>query len=503
MISICILNWNRVETLIQTMKVLHNLKIENEILIFDQNSKDGSVEFIRSLEGVKSILSPVNVGNSISRNELIMMAKYDYVFLLDSDIVPIENSIESLYEFMIKNKSFSFVGYDYRNYSTDPGKIAKFEKGITLKDVETNIRIALTQYGIFRKNDLLKCPFPSFFPFDQEGWGAEDDLVGMAIVDNNLGLTGMITGRTYYHNFTKSSWKYIEGEVHRLYALRYIVYRYFDWFLSPKQKIQVLNTGILPITKLDLIKYHWEFGENWGDVATDWIFKEYFPFFQFTKDSENLLFFGGSIIDHYPNATIKFNKDFKKLYMFGVGIVNNTFGIPNISFEIYPRGYTTERILKNHKINTKAVVGDVLQLLCLLPFTQSPKEKTLIIQDVFDNVVISDNGDTFKISKQIPKINKSVTFMNFFEFLESTKLYSSIISSQIHPYFYYISSGRSAKLIPKDLRADDFYFFSNLNWNSNDQNSLEVRLKMQKNIPIFVDALFTMFKNITRKKNLI
>jgi glycosyltransferase involved in cell wall biosynthesis len=497
MVSICILNWNRVETLIQSIKVLRNLKIENEILIFDQNSKDGSVEFIKSLKGVKSILSPVNVGNSISRNQMIKMAKYDYVFLLDSDIVPIENSIESLYEFMVKNKPFSFVGYDYQNYSTDPSKVVRFEKGITLKDVKTNIRIALTQYGIFRKSDLLKCPFPSFFPFDQEGWGAEDDLVGMAIVDNNLGLTGMVTGRTYYHNFPKSSWNYIEDEVHRLYALRYIVYRYFDWFLSAQQKIEVLNSGKLPITKLDLIKYHWEVGENWGDVATDWAFKEYFPFFNFNKDSENLLFFGGSIIEHYTNATKKFNKKFTNLYMFGVGIVNDTFKVPDIDFKIYPRGYASEKILKKHGVNTNTPVGDVLQLLSLIPLTEPYREKTLVIQDVFEDMLISEEGDTFKISKQIPNVNKSATFLDFFEFLESTNSYNSITSSQIHPYFYYISAGRAANLIVKDLRAEDLRFFSNLKWNSKHQDSLQARVEMQKKIPLFVDTLFKMLKKFT------
>jgi len=494
MVSICILNWNRVDTLIQTMKVLRNLKLENEIIIFDQNSTDGSVEYIKSLKGVSCILSPKNVGNSISRNQMIRMAKYDYLFLLDSDIVPMENSIECMYDFMIRNKPFSFIGYDYENCSTDLQATTKFEKGIKLTDLHQNIRIALTQYGMFRKADLLKCPFPEFYPFSEEGWGAEDDLVGMAITDNRLGLTGKIMNRTYYHNFPKSSWNYIEGEVHRWYALRYIIYRYFDLFLTPTQKIEVLVSGKLPTTKLDFVKYHWELGNNWGDVATDWVFKEYFPFFEFEESSDNLLFFGGSIIEHYQNAVKKFNKEFKKIHMFGVGVISNVNKLPEVSFEIHPRGTTTQQVLVNSKISTDTPVGDVLQLLSLIPKQTSKEEKTILIQDVFSDILISENGDTFRISEFTSNVNKSVPFMDFFEFLKSTENYNYIISSQIHPYLYYVCSGKSAKLIVKDFRAGDLRYFSNIKFDSTAEDSLNVRLEMQKNIPRMVDTLYSVLK---------
>jgi len=495
MISICILNWNRVDTLIQTMKVLRNLKVENEVIIFDQNSKDGSVEYIKSLKGVSYILSPKNVGNSISRNQMIRMAKYDYVFLLDSDIVPMENSIECMYNFMIRNKPFSFIGYDYENCSANVESTTKFEREIKLTDLHQNIRIALTQYGMFRKADLLKCPFPEFYPFSEEGWGAEDDLVGMAITDNRLGLTGKIMNRTYYHNFPKSSWSYIEGEVHLWYALRYIIYRYFDMFLTPTQKIEVLVSGKLPTTKLDFVKYHWELGNNWGDIATDWVFKEYFPFFEFEENSDNLLFFGGSIIDHYQNAVKKFNKEFKKIHMFGVGVISDSYKLPDIDFEIHPRGNITKGMLVKNNVPTNDAVGDVLQLLALMPLTDSDTERTLIIQDVFNDILISDEGDVYKISEFTPKVNGNVPFMEFFQFLESTQTYNSIISSQIHPYLYYLCSGKTANLIVKDFRAGDLQYFSNVKFNSTVEDSLKARLEMQKNIPKFVDTLFKVLKS--------
>jgi hypothetical protein len=266
-------------------------------------------------------------------------------------------------------------------------------------------------------------------------------------------------------------------------------------FLTPTQKIEVLVSGKLPTTKLDFVKYHWELGNNWGDIATDWVFKEYFPFFEFEENSDNLLFFGGSIIDHYQNAVKKFNKEFKKIHMFGVGVISDSYKLPDIDFEIHPRGNITKGMLVKNNVPTNDAVGDVLQLLSLIPLTESDTERTLIIQDVFNDILISDEGDVYKISEFTPKVNGNVPFMEFFQFLESTQTYNSIISSQIHPYLYYLCSGKTANLIVKDFRAGDLQYFSNLKFNSTVEDSLKARLEMQKNIPKFVDTLFKVLKS--------
>lgn len=496
MISICILNMNRVETLKETFLLLENLSIENEIIVFDQNSDDGSVDFLKQQNNIKKLfLSETNVGNSISRNQMIQSCKYDYVFLLDSDIVPIKNSIEHLYQFMIKNKNYSFLGYDYENFSTNKSETTQVENEISEKDIVNNIRIALTQYGIFRKKDLLEVPFPEFEPFNQEGWGAEDDLVGMTIHDNNIGLTGIIKGRKYYHNYAKSSWKYINDEVERLYGLRYIIYKYFDMFLTPSQKIETLQTNIIPKTKLDLTKYHWEDGYNFGDIATDWVWNKYFPFFELNVDSENLLFFGGSIIEHYPHAKRKYNREFKKIIMFGVGVWSNDFYLPNIDFEVYPRGYETDMVLKTKGVETKKVVGDVLQLLSLLPYKQSRKTNILSIQDVFKKTETPKTENRVRVSQFRPDFEPAAPYVNLSDFLESVSDYSGIVSSQIHPFLYYISSGKSATLIEKDLRAKDLLYFSNLRFDSDDTASMNCRKEMHRQVPKMIDTLFEILKN--------
>lgn len=500
MISICILNMNRLNTLKRTFSILNELDIENEILVFDQNSTDGSVEFLNKQKNVKLFLSDKNVGNSISRNKMIQSCKYDYILLLDSDIVPIYKSVESLYLFMIENPQYSFVGYDYESCSNIENKITEVELGIRQEDVVSGIRIALTQYGMFRKKDLLECPFPEFEPFNKEGWGAEDDLVGMTIHDNNIGLTGKIKGRVYYHDYQKSSWQFIDDEVERLYALRYIVYKYFDLFLTPIQKKQSLQSKELPTVKLDLAKYHWEDGYNFGDIATDWVWNKYFPFFELTVDSENLLFFGGSIIEHYPNAKRKYNREFKKIIMFGVGVWSDSYMLPSIEFELYPRGFETGKSLRRNGLKTKKTVGDVLQLLSLLPYKQSRKTSILSIQDVFKKIETPKTENIVRVSQHNPWFEHPAPYVNLSDFLESVSDYSGIVSSQIHPFLYYVSSGKSATLIEKDLRAKDLLYFSNLRFDSDDTASMNCRKQMHNNIPKMIDTLFSILHIFINKK---
>jgi hypothetical protein len=292
-----------------------------------------------------------------------------------------------------------------------------------------------------------------------------------------------------------SSWKYINDEVKRLYGLRYIVYRYFDWFLTPSQKIETLQTNIIPKTKLDLTKYHWKDGHNFGDIATDWVWNKYFPFFELNVDSENLLFFGGSIIEHYTHAKRKYNREFKKIIMFGVGVWSNDFYLPNIDFEVYPRGYETDMVLKTKGVETKKVVGDVLQLLSLLPYKQSRKTNILSIQDVFKKTEVPKTENRVRVSQFSPGFEPPAPYVNLSDFLESVSDYSGIVSSQIHPFLYYISSGKSATLIEKDLRAKDLLYFSNLRFDSDDTASMNCRKEMHRQVPKMIDTLFEILKN--------
>lgn len=499
MVSICVLNWNRVHEVKMTVDVVKRVKIPWELIIFDQGSTDGSVEFLNSVksDNIIPILSPTNIGNSLSRNQLVEKSKYEYVVFLDGDIVPIENSIEELVKFMVNNPKYAVLGYDFSSCTTELENTTPVESGIDEKDIlENHHRIAFTQYGIFKKSALVKCPFPSFYPFNQEGWGAEDDLVGVAISDNKLGSIGTITGRTYFHNHPKSSWDLLGREKAQFYyALRFIYYRYYGWFLTPEEKQKALQTGVLPIKKVDLFKYHWHFQDNLGDIGTDYIFKKLFPFIKFNEDSENLFFFGGSIFNHLGAAqSTRKHKKFKRVEMFGVGIAREDEAInkPYLPYRIFPRGRKTYDFLKTKNYETDEPVGDVINLFTLLYKDRLPKGngKTLYVRDSYDDTVKIPEGEKgIKVAKNAFSDSFPEEFVSIDEFIALCEEYSYIVSSQIHPFLIGIVLGKPGKLIPKDMRADDLAHQESFKISMEETDLVYHRIRVLEKLPHMIDRL--------------
>lgn len=500
MVSVCVLNWNRLSEIKKTIDVVLKSDIETEIIIYDQGSTDGSVEYLKSLdiENLTVILGSRNVGNSISRNVMVRISKYDFILFLDGDIVPIQKSIENLYDFIKSNEDFAFIGYDFTNCSSDLFKVTREESTIHRSDMSLNVRIALTQYGMFRKSCLVECPFPEFEPFNQSGWGAEDDIVGMTIIDAGIGKSGMIHGRHYYHNHPKSSWGNIGTDVHRLYALRYIAYRFFEYFLTPEEKIKALQTSKLPVKLLNLTQYYYKDGENLGDIALNRIFEYCFPFIKFKEDSDNLLMFGGSVFEHLHKAEAELRRNFLNVEYFGVGCHSSTQNIflPQ-NYSIYPRGYETERLLNQRNIHTSGVVGDVLQLTCLLPIedTDTPFDD-LFIHDVYSNTLQYDiSSDVIKVSKNGAYNLSNIPYYSYDDFFKKIIKYKKIHTSQVHPFLISSLMGKSSKLVPKDVRSLDFLYFDNLFYDMTEESSMNFRVNAQKQIPNFVDKLFNVLKN--------
>jgi len=501
MVSVCVLNWNRLGEIKMTAEVVKRLKIPYELIVFDQNSTDGSVEYLKSIESdnIKGIYSPQNVGNSLSRNKMVEVAKYDYILFVDGDIVPIENSIEEMYKFMIENPEYVVLGYDYMKHTTDLNKVTKFEEGIRKHQVTDTQEIPLTQYGMFRKSILEMIPFPTFYPFEREGWGAEDDLVGMALLENKLGKIGTILGRTYFHNHPKSSWDLMgQQRGSYWYGLRHLYYCYFKTMLNPEQKLKALQEGILPSTKVDLYKYHWRYQDNLGDVATHYIFKKVFPFIEFNEDSENLFFFGGSIFDHVGNAlNERLGKKVKKVEMFGVGVSSEREARAQIPMEltVYPRGDKTYEILEQKGVKCEDPVGDVLQLFSLIspdPLSKG-NGKTLYIRDAYSELYSIPEGEKgVKVAKNMFAEQFPEEFVDLETFMELCKEYSYIYSSQIHPFLIPLMLGKGGTLVPKDYRVEDLYFFDLFKEEMDSQTAIEFRGSVLGRIPTFSWKLFNL-----------
>jgi len=522
MVSICILNWNCLNTLKSIIGILKNTSIANQIIVYDQNSTDGSVEFLKSLNGVELILSQKNTGISHARNEMIKRCKYEYVLLLDSDIIPIVNSVECMVDFMNKNPEFAYVGYDFKNYTRNLDGATKFEKNIDRKEVcllhsenkrklccnkkgkYYSYKIALTQYGIFKKSCLLECPFPEFYPFNKQGWGAEDDIVGMTIIDNNLGSAGMIKNRCYYHEAHSSKRILGKNVFYKRYVQRYSHLKYFEFFLTPEQKMQALKNKKIPETRLDLNKYYWK-KQNLGDIATDYIFSKIFPFFKLEeKASNNLLMFGGTVFNHVKKAEEQFGANYKNILFFGVGLSNDKELFECFKYNIgknliiVPRGYKTMEVLNNNKVKCEEPLGDVLQLfLGTRSCKRSKTKKNMFIKDVFNPDLFPEpeNSHTYRVGGFNKKKLENIPFLDLKTFLKQINKYDKVYSSQIHPFFISAVLGKPAFLFPKDYRAEDLCYFKSLKnykgeYDLNFDDCKMLREEIFDNIREFIVSLF-------------
>ncbi|MBU4369953.1 glycosyltransferase family 2 protein [Patescibacteria group bacterium] len=134
MLSIIILNYNHKNLLKNCLKSLKEagLKLDYEIIITDNNSNDGSQEFlskfkvypvksckagspmakfnrVKSLK-FKVILNSQNNGYAQANNQAIKLAKGKYVLILNPDVIVLPNSIEQLIKYLQKNKKAGMVG---------------------------------------------------------------------------------------------------------------------------------------------------------------------------------------------------------------------------------------------------------------------------------------------------------------------------------------------------------------------------------------------------------
>jgi len=105
MISFIIPTYNREDTLFRTIESIKDsvgLK-EYEIIVVDDNSSDNTLDKLKKYKAVKIIKNDVNKGPAVCRNQGIVAAKGDYLFLIDSDVFLTKDCFKKLYKEMQSN----------------------------------------------------------------------------------------------------------------------------------------------------------------------------------------------------------------------------------------------------------------------------------------------------------------------------------------------------------------------------------------------------------------
>lgn len=132
-LSIIIISYNTKEItkncLESILKETNLKKLPLEVIVVDNNSKDGSgkmlQEFKKKYENknlkITLLLEKENLGFSKANNKAVKKAQSDYILLLNSDIIVLDKAIERLYEYFKKNeKKCDFVGGKLLNKDLSP-----------------------------------------------------------------------------------------------------------------------------------------------------------------------------------------------------------------------------------------------------------------------------------------------------------------------------------------------------------------------------------------------
>jgi len=119
--SICIANYNGMGIIDSSLQSImeQDCDFPIEIIVHDDASTDGSVDFIRkNYPFVELIESEVNVGFCVSNNRMVSKARGEYILLLNNDAMLLPNAISTLYEEARRQNSPGILGISQYNFFT-------------------------------------------------------------------------------------------------------------------------------------------------------------------------------------------------------------------------------------------------------------------------------------------------------------------------------------------------------------------------------------------------
>lgn len=102
--------------------------IDSEIIVVDNHSRDGSVEYLSRLEGVRLIESGHNLGFSKANNIAIRQSEAEYVLLLNPDTIVAEDSVKKMLYFADTHPKAGGIGV--RMYNDWGAKARESRRGL-------------------------------------------------------------------------------------------------------------------------------------------------------------------------------------------------------------------------------------------------------------------------------------------------------------------------------------------------------------------------------------
>lgn len=160
----------------EQLAVLRDEPLVDKIIFVDQESRDGTGEWLDAQEDV-TVIHRINNGAGPGRNDGIDAAEpFDFVLLLDGGMRPLRGGLGHMLDYLERHPEADAVSTDFRDLETDPTKAwRRWPRPIEDSDTYRSRTISLTHYGLFRHSAWDGFRFADWYPFNQKGWGADDD----------------------------------------------------------------------------------------------------------------------------------------------------------------------------------------------------------------------------------------------------------------------------------------------------------------------------------------
>ena len=102
-LTVSIVNWNAGELIIKCIDSVYNTikKHSFEVVVVDNNSTDGSIQEVeKKFPYVHIIRNDTNVGYACAHNQVLKVAKSEYILLLNPDAILLENTVDFILNYM-------------------------------------------------------------------------------------------------------------------------------------------------------------------------------------------------------------------------------------------------------------------------------------------------------------------------------------------------------------------------------------------------------------------
>lgn len=127
-LSIITLTYNKLEYTKKFVKSLYKYTKDFELIIVDNGSTDGTVEYLKSIPNVKLVLNKENLGYSKGNNQGIEIAEGEYIGFFNNDILLAPDWFETIEEIFNKEEKLAFISPRHINPHFDKTNENRFLK---------------------------------------------------------------------------------------------------------------------------------------------------------------------------------------------------------------------------------------------------------------------------------------------------------------------------------------------------------------------------------------